>query len=329
LTALRILTVTNRWPKEDHHGGIFVQQLVNALRRAGHDLEVELVNDTRGKADYILAAPRVRRRASAGDYDIVHIHYGLSAPAARLIKNVPRVITLYGSDINVWRQRLITKLSWGGCAARMYMSSRLAATARDPSGIIIPNGVDFDRFTPGDRQAARRSLGARPGDLLVLFGGYPAKRVKGWDIFSEVLTQLQARGIPVQPLVLSEPGQSTDRVIAKLDAADLLLFTSRQGSEGSPTVVKEAIVMGLPVVAVDVGDVAELLAGVEPSAVVAFPAEADATRARAELVERLALEAASVLSDGRRANGRQRCAWLALDATAARVEAVYRTVLRA
>jgi len=324
---LRILTVTNRWPKDRHHGGIFVKRLVDALRGFGHHVDVEVVADSRGRRDYALAAPRVRRRALAGRYDIVHAHYGLTALAARFANSAPRVLTLYGSDVNVAWQRWVTRMSWDGYAARMYVSSRLAARAHDPAGIIIPNGVDFRRFTPGDRDAARSVLGARPEDRLVLFGGHPARIVKGWDVFSDVLAQLAARGIPARPVILSEPGQSADRVVAKLDAADLLLFTSKRGSEGSPTVVKEAIAMGLPIVSVDVGDVAELLSGIEPSAVVAFPNEPDRSRARAELVDLLTHHAAAVLADGRRANGRERCAWLDMDAVAARVEHVYRSVL--
>jgi teichuronic acid biosynthesis glycosyltransferase TuaC len=325
--CLRVLTVTNRWPNERHHGGIFVKQLVDALRKLGHEVDVEVVTSTRGRSDYALAALRVRRIAASGGYDMVHVHYGLSALSAGLVNNVPRVVTLYGSDINVWWQHWITKIGWRGYAARIYVSKRLAEAADDRSGIIIPNGVDFNRFTPGDRLESRRMVGAQPDDRVLLFGAYPERKVKGWDLFSEVVARLIQQGIRARPLILSEPGQPTDRVVKKLDAADLLLFTSRRGSEGSPTVVKEAIAMGLPVVSVDVGDVAELLAGVEPSAVVAYPDDPRRSHARAELVERLTDAATSVLADGRRANGRARCSWLDLDVVAARVIAVYREAL--
>ena len=88
----------------------------------------------------------------------------------------------------------------------------------------------------------------------------------------------------VRELVLAAPDQPRSAVPAKFAAADVLLFTSRKGSEGSPSVIKEATVMGLPVVSVDVGDAAELLDGVEPSAVVAFPEPWGGDAARAELV---------------------------------------------
>ena len=50
------------------------------------------------------------------------------------------------------------------------------------------------------------------------------------------------------------------RVPALMNAADCLLVTS--DAEGSPTVVQEALATNLPVVSVDVGDIAERLEGV-------------------------------------------------------------------
>jgi glycosyltransferase involved in cell wall biosynthesis len=129
--------------------------------------------------------------------------------------------------------------------------------------------------------------------------------------------------VPARELVLSAPGQGQPELVTKFTAADVLLFTSRRGSEGSPTVVKEACVMGLPVVSVDVGDVAETLAEVTPSAVVEFPGD------RTALVARLADATVAVLAAGSRSDGRTRNAWLDSDQVAARIEAVYRKVLSA
>jgi teichuronic acid biosynthesis glycosyltransferase TuaC len=330
--GLRVLAVTNIWPTDRNHGGIFVREQVESLRALGVDVEVEVVGNARGSKDYLLAIPRIRRRVIAEQragrpYDLVHVHYGLTSLAARFVGSVPRVITLYGSDVNVPTERRLSRLGMGGVARRMYVSERLARTLGDKAGVVIPNGVDFNVFVPADRAAARRRLGIGESEQLVLFAGNPGDPIKGYDVFSDVLAALRARGLPVQELLLTAPGQPRAEVVAKLDMSNCLLFCSRYGSEGSPTVVKEATAMGLPVVSVDVGDVSEILAEVMPSAVVAFPQPWGTRTARAELVASLADQAAQVLADGSRSNGRERNSWLDLPRIAARVVSLYREVV--
>lgn len=326
--ALKVLAVTNLWPAGDSFRGIFVKEQVEALRQAGVAVDVEVVAQDKGKADYLLAAARIRRKARAGGYDLVHVHYGMTAWSARFVGRLPRVLSVYGSDVNVPWQRAVTRMGWGGTAARIYVSPNLAASSGDPDGVVIADGVDFGLFAPGDRAAARSTLGIAQDELVVLFGGHPDNQVKGHDVFTDVLAELRRRGLNVRELVLAAPDQPRSAVPAKFAAADVLLFTSRKGSEGSPSVIKEATVMGLPVVSVDVGDAAELLDGVEPSAVVAFPEPWGGDEARGELVGTLADRAAQVLATGDRSNGRERNARLDSRRVAEQVVAVYRQVLR-
>ena len=120
------------WPAGGGFNGVFVAEQVAALRRLGHEVDVEVVARDHGKADYLLAGARVRRRARAGDYDVVHVHYGLTAFAGCFAARVPRVLSLHGSDVNTPWQRRLTKLGGRGYAARIYVSRRLADTAGDP-----------------------------------------------------------------------------------------------------------------------------------------------------------------------------------------------------
>jgi teichuronic acid biosynthesis glycosyltransferase TuaC len=332
--GLHVLAVTNMWPTSGSHRGIFVRDQVESLRTLGVDVDVEVVGNDRGSKDYLLAAPRVRAQvrgeALAGrPYDVVHVHYGLTSLATRFAGAVPKVLTFYGSDVNSPVERRLSRVGVAGVKRRIYVSARLARAFGDTAGQVIPNGVDFRAFAPGDRVEARTRLGIDEHEQVVLFGGNPADKVKGYDVFTEVLAALRARGLPVRELLLSSPGQPMSEVVAKLDASDCLLFCSRYGAEGSPTVVKEATAMGLPVVSVDVGDVSEILAEVTPSAVVAFPQPWGSDAARAELVATLAARTAAVLSQGSRSDGRQRNAWLDLPVVARRVVAVYRDVIAA
>jgi teichuronic acid biosynthesis glycosyltransferase TuaC len=331
--ALRVLAVTNMWPTGERHDGNFVRDQVESVRALGVEVDVEVIRRGRGSKDYLLAIPRVRRRIQAAQrvgrpYDLVHVHYGLTALATRFVGGVPRVVSFYGSDINSPIERRLSRLGMGGGVARtVYVSARLADTVGDETGEVIPNGVDFDVFAPGDRAEQRRRMGIDAHERVVLFGGAPDHAVKGYDVFTDVLAALRARGLPVRELLLSAPNQTTEQVVAKFDAADCLLFCSRYGTEGSPTVVKEATVMGLPVVSVDVGDVSEVLAPVTPSAVVPFPRPWGTATARAELAATLADQTAKLLGEGARSDGRDRNSWLDLRLITRRVVSVYQDVV--
>ncbi len=326
--GLRILAVTNMWPEGDSFRGVFVKEQVEALRRLGAEVDVEVVAQSRGRRDYLLAAPRIRRRVRTGDYDVVHIHHGMVALACRFIGPVPRVLGLYGHDVNWHWQRWITRIGWGGVAERLYISRRMAIAAGEPDGLVIPNGVDFHVFAPGDRTAARATFGYADTDRVVLFGGVPGNWVKGYDVFSDVLAALRERGLPVRELVLPEPGQTRQDVATKFLAADLLLFTSRKGFEGSPTVVKEATAIGLPVVTTDVGDVGQILSGVTPSAVVDYPEPWGSPAAREQLISELTDQAAQVLAAQSRSNGREHNAWLAWERIGETMIGMYRDVIQ-
>lgn len=323
---MRVLVVTNLWPEDGGYRGIFVREQVESLRALGIEIDVEVVAQSRGRADYLLAVARVRRRVREGRYDVVHIHYGLAALSARLAGPVPQVLTLHGSDVQVPWQARFTRLGAGRVAQRIYVSQRLADAAGEPDGLVIPGAVDFGLFAPIDRATARERLGLDPGRPVALFGANPAQVAKRYDIYQRVLQRLREQGLPVAELVLAEPGQPRTRVPLKFAAADVLLFTSRQGHEGSPTVVKEATVMGLPVVSTDVGDVTSILGDVQPSAVIPFPAGWGTGEATTELVEALAGAAGKLLRDPVRSDGREHNAWLAADRIAERIAEVYRRV---
>lgn len=128
-------------------------------------------------------------------------------------------------------------------------------------------------------------------------------------------------------MILPAPGQTRADVRPKFNAADVLLFTSLKGFEGSPTVVKEATAIGLPVVTTDVGDVADVLAGVTPSATVGWPEPWGTPEARAQLIAGLTDEVAKVFDAGTRSNGRTVNAWLSWDRIGRTTIEMYRSVL--
>jgi len=307
--------------------GIFVTQSRDALAATGRvAVETEVVAQGHGTFDYLRANSRVRARWDKGGFDLVHVHYGITGLATLALPAVtPRIFTFYGSDLNDAVQRTISVATARKAARRIFVSRRLADLWPHPKNVVLPNGVDFSLCAPRSRDEACRELGLDPAKKYVLFGAAPDNPVKGHDVFLEVLRRVQARRSGVEGLVLTEPGAPYLKVVAKLNAADVLLFTSRRGREGSPTVVKEALAVGLPVVSTDVGDAREMLHGVEPGGVVAWPAD-DSAAARDAWLDALSLSVGAILDAPRRSDGREKRATLRQEETVARLLDLYEEV---
>src|SRR3954469_10216357 len=142
--------------------GPFVRDQVEALRRRG-DVEVELFAFPAGTRNYPRAARELRRRYAGAAFDIVHVHFGLVARAARPAGLPPLVVTMHGNDLLHPRSRPVT------FAALPFMDLPAAvsrASSRNVPGAgvtrrvaILPCGVDLGRFRPIPRAEARARLG--------------------------------------------------------------------------------------------------------------------------------------------------------------------------
>ncbi|MCK4819835.1 glycosyltransferase, partial [bacterium] len=81
----------------------------------------------------------------------------------------------------------------------------------------------------------------------------PLDKVKNYPLFHNVCMELKKMGINVTEVYLRDiPREKVPSIFWNCDVMVLTSF-----SEGSPTVVKEAIAAKLPFVSVDVGDVSE------------------------------------------------------------------------
>lgn len=140
---------------------------------------------------------------------------------------------------------------------------------------IIPNGVDTDVFTPGDRAAAREQLGLPADAAIVLFAGqslltnpykdYPTLAAALPAIAREhpevVLVALGSEAsdpFPGLPVIHAPFTADPARVASHLRAADVYVHPAR--AENLPLAIIEAMACGTPVVATEVGGVPELIA---------------------------------------------------------------------
>jgi glycosyltransferase involved in cell wall biosynthesis len=98
-----------------------------------------------------------------------------------------------------------------------------------------------------------------PDTFHVLFASGNGDPVKRQWLADGTMKEASLRGIHAQLHYMTRVPNS--EVPAWLNASDALLLTSQH--EGSPTIIKEALACGLPIVSVPVGDVIERIGNVD------------------------------------------------------------------
>lgn len=256
-----------------------------------------------GRAVHKELLPRLVRRfaegvAPLGPYDVIHSHYWLSGVAGSYLRDAwdtPHVVSFHTlarvKDVAspgdppepLFRKR--------GEDRVIASADRVIAPTETERGQLIelygarasniyvaPPGVDLDRFTPGDRAAAKRRFGFSDDPLVVFVGRLQA--FKGTDIAVAALGHLK-RLVPDARLAIvggdSPRGSRGERVRLRLAArrlgvsdhlrfmepvphtelpelyraADVVVVPS--ASESFGLVALEASACGTPVVATAVG----------------------------------------------------------------------------
>lgn len=143
--------------------------------------------------------------------------------------------------------------------------------------VVIPNGVDTQKFQPENREVIRKSLGIADDELVIGAAGRLTP-VKGFDTLIEAASRLHKSGISARVLIAGE-GPERHHLQALISEAGLVeqiqllglrndlaslysafdVFVLSSLREGSPGVVLEAMASECPVVATAVGGVPEII----------------------------------------------------------------------
>jgi glycosyltransferase involved in cell wall biosynthesis len=307
---------------------VFVRREAEALRAAGHEIEVFGFDNSRySPAHLAREVARLGEAIRRARPDVVHAQFGkfnaLVCSLAILLsgEKPPLVITFRGTDINRNTRYSVLRSAIGIAAsqAAAFAARALVCVSREirdkvwaaalRPALVLPTGVDLRTFVPMPREAARAKLGWRPEERVVLFNAGRNPAVKDPELAAAAVAQAKTHLDGIRFVVLDGSAAPED-VPLYMNAADCLLVTSR--TEGSPTVVQEAMACNLPVVSVEVGDVRERLLGVRHCAVVRRDPAA------------LGLALATLLRHPRRSDGRAHAEALSVDAIAARLIELYR-----
>lgn len=268
---------------------IFAKRLAADLVEEGHESEIFYLKSRFSPFELRKQYQLFKKAVKSFQPDVIHAHYGtINGYFASLYRSVPLVVTFQGSDLNFTsdigriREKLGKKLSF--IAARrarriICVSENLQASlgSLKSKSSIIPAGISTSVFRKMDREACKRQLDLDPEVNYVFFNANNPV-VKRLDIAEQVVALLKDKNVRLLSL---NGGVMPDEIPVFLNASFALLLCSE--SEGSPLVIKEAMACSLPIVSVNVGDVAERIAGVDHCYIVAQEAPVLAEKLRSLL----------------------------------------------
>lgn len=261
--VIKTLYITNMFPTNEHPAhGIFIKEQIKDLSTIIPIKPVVFLIESvyKSKVEYFKSIYRIPKIIQSNNFDIIHIHYGISGLFLLFFKPKPKVfLTLHGSDIQrrktngwqVWLTKKILPKVDLVFVQNQFMKN--IVTPFNPNVEVVTCGVDSDFFHP-DYQSNKLSK-----YKLLLFPSSPKREVKNYPLFIKIIKRIREKA-PFSIKFSHMEQLSRSEVRTLLNTADCLILTSK--TEGSPQVVKEALCCNLPVVSVPVGDVYELINGI-------------------------------------------------------------------
>lgn len=237
----------------------FLETMVTEIKRLGHSVTVYQIKK-KGIVGYLYHFIDLNWfLLKSRTYDIIHGIYGMSGILASLQPFRKSIVTFIGSDINIPIQRKLTKLLLiSNKKILIFVSEKLYALAGYPNkSVVIPFGVNVSLFYPLDKEYCKSLLKMDLQKQYILFGAKFSNAVKNSKLFFDAIGLIDDSNLEVIEL----NGIAEEQINFLYNAVDMMVLTSLK--EGSPTVIKEAMACNCPIVATDVGDINQILKGIE------------------------------------------------------------------
>ena len=275
---MKILLISNMYPKEGSYSGIFIKHQVETIEKLGFDV-IKAVKRTRNPSGYFPFIFQSIYKLLFCDYDIIHAHYvphSAFIPAMlKWIKKKPLIVTFHGTDARIFPfknriNRMLTMFVVNRSDKVIARSEEMKEVLEklgvlNKKIVVIGAGVDTNLFHPIDKYKVREDLELPKTKYIILFVGRLHK-LKGVELIYEC-----ARNMPKALFVMVGDGDvKTDlkncifvgerrheEIPLWMPAADILILPSY--SEGLPNVVMEALSCGTPAIVTDVGGCSEVV----------------------------------------------------------------------
>ena len=287
----------------------FVKEQAESLVKQGLSVDFFLI---KGKGlfgylkNYFLLLKKIRYE----EYDLLHAHYGLSGLLATMQLSIPVVITFHGSDVNIKKNYLFSRIASRLSATNIFVHQKLSEKLkiyREPLN-IIPCGFDNNLFFPIPKDDARKMLGWRKSTRYIVFSSSFDNKIKNVQLARSATSDI------ANCKLIELKGYRKEKINLILNASDLLLVTSL--SETGPIIVKEALACNCPIISTNVGDVQKLIKNVRNCYISSYNPD--------DIKKRINL----VFMNNKRTNGEQAIKNLKLENIAYKVIDVYKNTLK-
>lgn len=273
---MKVLVISNMYPKGNSNNGIFVKREIDSLERVNIKT-IKIVKKGRNPLNYIPFILRSIFILFYKSYNLVHAHYGFhSALFAAIIKRRPLVVTFHRGDALyepfrnkiyfILQRFVISRADHIIAVSNEIKNTLIKYLEAQPNNIsVITCGIDTDLFSPFNKMKKRKELEISNNSKVVLFvGGFEYR--KGTDILLKC-----AKRIPETNFVFIGKGilqsdckncrfigpQPNCKLPGWFSTADVFVLPSR--SEGTPVVLLEALSCEIPVVASRIGGIPDLV----------------------------------------------------------------------
>jgi glycosyltransferase involved in cell wall biosynthesis len=248
--------------QKDESFSQYLKNLYKAINNASPDL---LMTYNWGATDAIWLGRLV------GIKNIIHHEHGFSIEEAKR---------------TIWKRDICRFIVYRMVSALVTVSTNLRTSLQkkywlsNNRVLLIPNGIDSDYYSPDNamRQEMRKDLQFDDDDLVIVFSGR-LDPVKNFELLLDVFERCHQVDPKVKLLIVGDgperrkieqlsrqknihiglvmAGQRVE-VLPYLRAGDVFLLTSH--TEQMPLTILEAMAVGLPVIASDVGEIHHIIA---------------------------------------------------------------------
>lgn len=332
---MKILSVTNMYPCSLlSYYGVFVKDEIEFIQRYGIDVDVFFINGRMRKLNYFLVVDMLVKKIMFNNYDLIHVYHTYCIPAVKLAliisrKKIPVILSFHEGETLVSSSKdkdkdLLAFLRYS-IILKKFLIKKMDFVITVSQELIhkifkktdyikyktVPCGVNTKKFNVLDKVISREIIKAPFNKKIIFFPGDPNRRSKNFTLFNEAIKIMNSESI-----YLLVAGQIEHKLMPYyFNASDVIVQTSFY--EASPTVIKEALACNIPIVSTDVGDVKNILHGVEGCYI--------CNQDSSDIAYKINL----ALKYDKRTEGRARIfqSGLDLDSTAKKVIAIYNEVL--